>query len=209
MVPPGRFIPFYEVGGVISHVDLFVLRSACETLHKWQETGYDLHISVNFSRVTLLEPYIVDVISGICAESGVSPESITIEVTESIGKMDNDQLKDLIGKLKAAGFSISLDDFGSQYSNLAILAAMDFDEVKFDRSLVSTLEYNEKSRVVMKSGMDLCRELKGTSSLAEGIETKGQLDLLAGYQCDYGQGYYFSRPIPVDEFSLFLNKHNK
>lgn len=209
IVPPGRFIPFYEVGGVISHLDLFVLKSSCETLRQWKEQGYDLHISVNFSRITLMEPYIVDVISGICSACDVSPSSITIEVTESIGKMDNDQLKELIEKLKNAGFSISLDDFGSQYSNLAILAAMDFDEVKFDRSLVSTLEHSEKSRVVMKTGMNLCRELKGTSSLAEGIETKGQLDLLADYKCDYGQGYYFSKPIPVDEFSEFLNKHNQ
>jgi len=172
------------------------------------DQGHNLHISVNFSRVTLLEPYIVDVISGICAENNVSPSSITIEVTESVGKMDNEQLKELIKKLKTAGFSISLDDFGSQYSNLAILAALDFDEVKFDRSLVSTLEENEKSRVVMENGMSLCRALQGTSSLAEGIETKGQLELLSSYRCDYGQGYYFSRPIPLDEFDVYLQGHS-
>ena len=105
------------------------------------------------------------------------------------------------------GFSISLDDFGSQYSNLAILAAMDFDEIKFDRSLVSTLEENKKGRLVIESGLSLCRAMDGTSSLAEGIETKGQLDLLASYQCDYGQGYYFSRPLPVDQFDAFLQKN--
>lgn len=207
LIPPGKFIPYYEVGGVISHVDLFVMRTACATLRQWVNQGHDLHVSVNFSRVTLLEPYIVDVISGICAEEDVPPSSITIEVTESIGKMDSGYLKELISKLKEAGFSISLDDFGSQYSNLAILAAMDFDEVKFDRSLVSTLEENEKSRVVMESGLGLCRALKGTYSLAEGIETKGQLDLLADYQCDYGQGYYFSRPVPLDRFDEFLKEH--
>lgn len=183
------------------------MRTACSTLREWINTGLDLHISVNFSRVTLLEPHIAEVISGICSEYKVPPSSITIEVTESVGKMDTTQLKDLIGKLKDAGFSISLDDFGSQYSNLAILAAMDFNEVKFDRSLVSTLEDNEKSRVVMDSGLGLCRALKGTSSLAEGIETKGQLELLTNYQCDYGQGYYFSKPVPLDEFDEFLEKH--
>ena len=92
--------------------------------------------------------------------------------------------------------------------SLAILATMDFDEVKFDRALVSTLEENEKSRMVMESSLGLCRSLKGTSSLAEGIETRGQLDLLTAYRCDYGQGYYFSRPIPLDEFDLYLKKHS-
>lgn len=206
IVPPGKFIPYYEAGGVISYVDLFVLRTACAALRKWKEQGYDLHISVNFSRVTLLEPYIVDVINEICAEENVSAASITIEVTESIGKMDSEYLQELIGQLKEAGFSISLDDFGSQYSNLAILAAMDFDEIKFDRALVSALEHNEKSRVVMRNGLGLCRELKETTSLAEGIETQGQLDLLVSYQCDYGQGYYFSRPIPIDQFEAYLKK---
>lgn len=207
LIPPGKFIPFYEVSGVISHVDLFVLRTSCATLRRWKEQGHQLHISVNFSRATLLEPHIVDVISGICAEEQVSPSSLTIEVTESIGKMDSEYLRELVGKLKAAGFSISLDDFGSQYSNLAILAAMDFDEIKFDRSLVSTLEENKKSRLVIESSLGLCRAMDGTSSLAEGIETKGQLELLTSYQCDYGQGYYFSRPIPLDEFDTFLHAH--
>ena len=207
MIPPGRFISFYEMSGVISHVDLFVLGTACKALRRWWDEGYRLRVSVNFSRVTLLEPNIVEVITGICAAHGVPPEAITIEVTESIGKMDSDLLRDLVCRLKTAGFSVSLDDFGSQYSNLAILAAMDFDEVKFDRSLVSTLEENDKSKVVMESGLGLCRALSGTVSLAEGIETAGQLELLNRYQCEYGQGYYFSRPVGQEEFEAYMAEH--
>ena len=205
VIPPGKFLPFYEAAGVISHIDLFVMRTACATLRNWIDQGHSLNVSVNFSRSTLLEPNIAEVLSEICAEAGVSPASITIEVTESIGKMDHEHLKDLIQTLKTVGFHVSLDDFGSEYSNLAILAALDFDEVKFDRSLVSSLEENAKSRVVIKSAMNLCRELEGTSSLAEGIETRGQLELLTHYQCDYGQGYYFSRPLPLDQFNAFLS----
>lgn len=203
-VAPGDFVPFYEVGGVIRYVDLFVLRTACRALHKWHEQGYDLHISVNFSRVTLLEPNIVDEIRAICCEEEVSPASITVEVTERIGEMDSDRLKELVQKLKLAGFSISLDDFGAQYSNLGILSTLDFDEIKLDRGLVSALEENAKSRLVMESTLRLCRSLEGTASLAEGIETKGQRDILAEYHCNYGQGYYFSRPIPQEEFERFL-----
>ena len=168
-----------------------------------------MRISVNFSRITLLESDIVEVIGEICARHHVPTSVIAIEVTESIGKMGNEQSKELTAKLKEAGFSISLDDFGSQYSNLAILATMHFDEVKFDRSLVSMLEENEKSRVVMECGLGLCRALKGTASLAEGIETKGQADLLTAYNCDYGQGYYFSKPIPRDQFDVYLKDHVK
>jgi len=207
IIPPNKFLPFYEAGGVISHIDLFVMREACKTLRKWIDQGHNLQISVNFSRITLLEPSIVEILGEICADYGVSPSSITVEVTESIGKMDEEQLHKLMMKLKAVGFSISLDDFGSEYSNLAILSALVFDEIKFDRSLVSSIEDNEKSRVVIANGMNLCRALKGTNSLAEGIETKGQLDLLMEYRCDYGQGYYFSRPVPLDQFNTFLKQY--
>ena len=208
LIAPGKFVPFYEVSGVISHVDLFVLRRSCEALRCWKAEGFDLRISVNFSRTTLLEPNIVDVISTICTQEGVPPSSINIEVTESISKMNHDQLQMLIFALKERGFSISLDDFGSQYSNLSILAAMDFDEIKFDRSLIATLEKNKKSRLVVANSLQLCREMEGTTTLAEGIETKGQLDLLVSYQCSYGQGYYFSRPLPRQQFESYLQQHS-
>jgi len=205
VIPPTKFIPFYEAEGVVDLVDLFVLQSACKTMRTWLDMGHSLHMSVNFSRVTLLAADIVEVISGICREYGVPTSAITIEVTESISKMDNDQLRELIEKINAAGFTISLDDFGSKYSNLAILASMDFDEIKFDKSLVETLEKNPKSRIVMENTVKMCRDLQGTTSLAEGVETKGQLDLLMDYQCDYGQGYYFSKPVPAEEFGALLS----
>lgn len=208
-IPPSTFISFYEVSGIISYVDLYVLRTACNTLRSWREQGYDLRISVNLSRVTLLASDIVDAICKVCAEAGVPTTSITIEVTESISKMDKERFHKLMNDLKAVGFSVSLDDFGSKYSNLAILSDMDFDEVKFDRSLISTLEANRKSRLVIESGLWLCHSIGGTSSLAEGIETKGQLELLMDYQCDYGQGYYFSPPMPLEEFDTFLREHRQ
>ncbi len=206
VLTPNKFLPFYEAGGVVSYIDLFVMRNACKTLKMWQDSGHDLQISVNFSRITLLEPSIVKTLSEICAEYVVSPSLITIEVTESIGRMDESVLKNLMMELKEVGFSISLDDFGSEYSNLSILSALDFDEIKFDRSLVNAIEQNERSRIVIENGLNLCRALKGTVSLAEGIETKKQLELLMEYSCDYGQGYYFSRPIPLEQFNTFLSQ---
>ena len=207
-ISPIKFIPFYEMSGVIRYVDLFVLSTACETLQHWQKKGYNLHISVNMSRMTLLEPDIADIIKNICAEYDVNPSSIIIEVTESVSKIDSKVLQELFFNLKEAGFTISLDDFGSQYSNMAILSAVNFGEVKFDRTLVMNLEENHKSRAIIKNSIQLCKELQDTVSLAEGIETKEQLNILSEYNCDYGQGYYFSKPIPLDEFDQLMDKHN-
>lgn len=207
LIPPDRFIPFYEMEGVIRHVDLYVLDTVCQNIQKWQEQGISLNISVNFSRVTLLEPRIVDTILDICGRYNVSSSQITVEVTESISKMDHAELKLLVHNLSEAGFSISLDDFGSKYSNLSILTALDFDVIKFDKTLVDELEHNPKSQVVMQNSIQICQDLTNTLSIAEGIETRGQLDLLSDYACDYGQGYYFSRPLSLEQFDKLLTKH--
>lgn len=203
-IPPNKFIPLYEREGIIAHVDLFVMAQACAAMRVWLDEGFDLHLSVNFSRVTLLQRGIVDTMRKICEQNHVPPSHITIEVTESISKMDQKQLQELLRSINEIGFTVSLDDFGSQYSNLSILSLMDFDEIKFDRSLVDKLEENQKSRVVMENSIKMCHGLKNVSTLAEGIETAGQLALLKSYQCDYGQGYFFSKPVPPEEFRRLL-----
>ncbi|MEW4414841.1 bifunctional diguanylate cyclase/phosphodiesterase [Clostridium sp. AN503] len=209
LIPPDRFIPFYELEGVIRHVDLYVLETVCTNLQKWMSEDIPLRISVNFSRVTLMEPDIVKTILDICRRYGVPSSYIMVEVTESISKMDHEQLKRLVHDLAEAGFTISLDDFGSKYSNLSILTALDFNEIKFDKTLVDELEKNPKSQVVMQNSIHICRDLKNTHSIAEGIETRGQLDLLLDYACDYGQGYYFSRPLSEEQFSKLLKEQAK
>lgn len=206
LVPPSKFIPLYEMQGVISHVDIFVMKEACRAMRKWMDQGYHLHLSVNCSRVTLLEPGIVDTMRSICAEHNVPPSAITVEVTESISKMDHDKLRELLDTISSAGFTVSLDDFGSQYSNLSILSVIDFNEIKFDRSLVDKLEENRKSRVVLENSIKMCHELEDTCTLAEGVETAGQLEILRQYHCDYGQGYYFSKPVPESKFEEFLQR---
>lgn len=206
LIPPDRFIPFYEMEGVIRHVDLYVLETVCQNIQKWLKEGISVKVSVNFSRVTLLEPDIVKTILDICGQYDVPSSLITVEVTESISKMDYTQLKLLVHDLTEAGFSISLDDFGSKYSNLSILTALDFDVIKFDKTLVDELEHNPKSQAVMQNSIHICKDLNNTRSIAEGIETRGQLDLLSDYACDYGQGYYFSKPLSLEQFDILLKK---
>ena len=142
----------------------------------------------------------------LCQSYGVSPELVEIEVTESIGKLDPQQMERLLTEIKRAGFSISLDDFGSKYSNLNILTEVDFDQVKFDKSLVQNLVGNLKSRIVLEHTIHMCKSFQTTASLAEGVETQEQLELLEGYSCTYGQGYYFAKPMPIQDFEALYRQ---
>ena len=151
LVLPDHFIPQYERERVIRHLDLYVLQTVCADLQKWKRQGIETHISSNFSRVTLMASDIVMKIKQICQEYGVPAENITIEVTENISKLEPHQLLELMKQLIGEGFSVSLDDFGSKYSNLSILTTLDFNEIKFDKSLVDKLSSDVKSRIVMKN----------------------------------------------------------
>ena len=206
LLSPDLFVPYYEEAGVISHLDLHVLELVCADLQAWRKQGLQAKISVNFSRVTLMTPGIVEQVKKCCEQYGVAPESITIEMTESIGTMDHNQLVEMVQGFVTQGFSISLDNFGSQYSDLSILTTLDFDEIKFDKSLVKQLEMNSKNRIVMKYAMDICTALPQTRSLAEGIENARQLELLRKYRCERGQGYFFSKPMPTEDFCDLLRE---
>ena len=208
IITPDKFIPYYEIGGVIRHVDLFVFETVCAALREWETRDIHLKIAVNFSRVTLMEPNIVDTIVSLCEKYDVSPHSITIEVTESISKITHEQLCQLFNDLADRGFSLALDDFGSKYSNLSILNDLSFHVIKLDKTLVDQLHDNTRSQTIMKNIIRMCKEIRVSHILAEGIETKEQLDFLSQYECEYGQGYFFSRPVALDQFNRFIEEHN-
>lgn len=136
----------------------------------------------------------------ICDRYRVPPHLITIEITENMGLLERHELRELLGELQRMGFSISLDDFGSRYSDLAILSIADFDEIKLDKSLVDKIESKGKSRTITEYILHMCRDLKLTHTVAEGIETVPQKEILKRYGCELGQGYLFDRPMPVDDF---------
>lgn len=206
LIPPDKFIPYYEIEGVIRHIDMFVLETVCATMQKWQKQQIFLNISVNFSRVTLMEPNIVADILSICNKYGISPKDLTIEVTESISRLEHEQFHALINSLIRSGFTVSLDDFGSKYSNLSILNDISFHVIKLDKSLIDQLEDNKKSQVILKNTIRMCQELENTHTLAEGIESAAQRNLLADYECEYGQGFFFSKPLSLEHFNELLQK---
>ncbi len=200
MIFPDNFIPVYEENSMIRHVDLYVVRKVCEILTNWKIQGKLLPISVNLSRVTLTEYGIVDTISDILDEFGVDHKYIIIEVTERIGIIENEVASSLVDQFKEKGFKLSLDDFGCAYSNIVTLATVSVDEVKLDKSLVDNILTNQKNAVIVQSMLSMCKQFEGTHTLAEGIETLEQAKFLEAAQCNFGQGYYYSRPIPHEEF---------
>ncbi len=200
MVYPDKFIPLYEENAIIRHIDLFVVEETCKLLQIWMKTQQEIPISVNLSRVTLLEHGIVDTISGICDRYGVNHSLIIIEVTERMGIVENEVASSLVDEFKAKGFKLSLDDFGCAYSNIVTLATISVDEVKLDKSLVDNILTNPKNAVIVESMLSMCLNLDGTKTLAEGIESKEQAAFLRKAHCHLGQGYHYSRPIPHEGF---------
>ena len=206
IVPPDKFVPLYEAEGVISHMDLHVFELVCQALQRWKkEFQKTPKISTNFSRVTLMEEGIIPRICSICEKYEVDPATIMVEITESTGKLSHEQLEVLVKGLQEAGFAVSLDDFGSRYSNLSILSYIDFQLIKLDKSLIDRIGSDPKStRLVKNLISSLCGDTLETRALAEGVETEEQAKMLQEFECDYVQGYYFSKPMPEKDFTELL-----
>ncbi len=200
MIFPDQFIPLYEQNSIIRHVDLFVIRRVCRILLDWGHFGKRMPISVNLSRVTLMEHGIVKTISDICDEHQLPHDLLIIEVTERIGLIENEVASTLVEEFKAQGFKLSLDDFGCAYSNIVTLAKISVDEVKIDKSLMDDVLENPKNQVIVESMVSMCSKFQGTNTLAEGIEVEEQAQFLREIKCHLGQGYLYSRPIPAEEF---------
>lgn len=200
IISPGRFIPILEEEKIIKYVDLFIFEEVCKTLDKWNRIGYQLMtISLNFSRITLMEEDLVNTILNIKDKYNFPLNLIEIEVTESVGEIERELLEDICLDLRSIGFRISLDDFGTQYTSMSILTMIDIDILKLDRSLVRDLVESNKSRILIKHIIDICKDMN-INIVAEGVETKEQLGILRELNCDYIQGYLLSKPIPLNKF---------
>ncbi|MCD7953939.1 MAG: EAL domain-containing protein [Synergistaceae bacterium] len=201
VIPPVKFIPTLEKEWLIRHIDFFVLEEVCKLIAKWiAEKRTLIPVSVNFSRTTLLESRIADRIEEIVDRYGIPHEYILIEITESAGYIEKDTFVSIGRILTGRGFSLSLDDFCSEYSCVSLLSALKFKEIKFDRSMISQLGSGEKTAdTVCETMVGLCSKL-GYPVVAEGVETKEQLEILKKFKCDAVQGFFFDRPMPAEEF---------
>jgi len=206
LIPPDRFIPMYEAQGIMMHVDVHVLETVLKLLADMKGRKRLPRISVNFSRSTLLLPDFAGRLIELFEKYGVEPGAVMLEVTERASRMSQDSLRRLISEIHDAGIQVSLDDFGMEYSNPSMLTKIGVDEIKLDRSLIDGISDNDRSRIVVRNIISMCHQLGGMSIIAEGIETQDQREKLMGYECRYGQGYLFHRPMSQEQFIELMNR---
>ena len=202
LVPPIEFIQVAEETGLIVPIGLWVLETACAQIAAWQ-SGRPLTVSVNLSGRQLPMPNLVGEVVAILRRTGVTPQQLKLEVTESL-LIESQLAGRVLGELQALGIGLSLDDFGTGYSSLAHVHRYPFECIKIDRSFVSKLPDDKKSRDLVRSIL-LMAESMGLSVVAEGVETLAQAQDLLSLGCAQAQGYYFSRPVPSEQATPWIN----
>jgi diguanylate cyclase (GGDEF)-like protein len=196
---PGMFIPVFERNGLIADVDRHMWRCACEILADWKERGIDSFISVNISPKDFYYMDVVSEIKKLVEEFGIEPVKLRIEITETAIISGSVDILALVKEFRENGFIIEMDDFGSGYSSLNLLKDMDIDVIKIDMQFLKDSESNIKANMIIKNIINMSEDL-GISTLTEGVETARQYEKLYAMGCKLYQGYYFSKPKPVDEF---------
>lgn len=203
---PGDFIPLFESNGKISVVDNYVWSEAARQIAAWRDKfGVEIPVSVNLSRADVFDPMLEQKLNQLIEENKLNRRSLKLEVTESAYTDNAKQLLDVINHLQSLGFEIEMDDFGSGYSSLNMISAMPIDVLKMDMGFIRNIEHNVKDFRLVEIVLDIARYLE-VPVVAEGVETENQLQLLRDAKCDLVQGYYFSRPLPPDEFEKLIVK---
>lgn len=205
-ISPDEFIPMAERTRVIKHLTLWALKKTFRQCAQWHNQGLTLIVSVNLSARDLHDPELPDIVAGIAASTGINPGWMMLEITESSIMTDPERSMEIIQRLHKMGYQLSIDDFGTGYSSLAYLKKMPLTELKIDKSFVGDVLQSENDAVIVKATINLAHNL-GLQVTAEGVESKQVLDLLNSYDCDIAQGYFFSKPIPIDAFTLWMQEH--
>lgn len=208
LIGPGEFVPMAERTRVINQLTIWVLKQAFKQCAEWHNQNYDLVISVNLSAKDLHDPELPDIIAGAAASSGIQPQWIMLEITESSIMTDPERTLEIIQRLHGMGYKLSIDDFGTGYSSLAYLKKMPLTELKIDKSFVGDVLESESDAVIVNATINLAHNL-GLQITAEGVENRAILEKLADYQCDIAQGYLYSEPLPADAFASWLEQANR
>jgi len=204
LVPPGQFIPIAEERGLIVPIGDWVLREACRQNRAWQEAGLvSVPVGVNVSALQFRQPDFPDKVAAVLSDTGLAPEFLELEITESVIMHGAEAAIETVRRLKAMGVKLSIDDFGTGYSSLSYLKKFPIDRLKLDQSFVRGLPSNPDDLAITWAVLGMARALK-LKVIAEGVETKAQMDCLFSGDCDEVQGYYFSKPLPADDIAQFL-----
>ncbi len=207
MVPPGKFIPLAEKAGLIEELGYAVLWQAACVAKYFANEGQALRIGVNVSALQFNQEDFAEKALGLVRKAGVQPQLIELEITESTAMGDFAVTAQKIDQLRQAGFRIAIDDFGTGYSNLSYLASLSVDALKIDRSFVSGIDGNRQSQSIIGLILGFAEEL-GYETVGEGAETASEFQFLGARGCDRVQGYFLSRPLPVDAFIAFVRDYD-
>ena len=206
MISPGIFIPLFEGSGLVHKLDHYVWNEAASQIREWKENfGVTVPVSVNVSRVDIYDPDLEQMLDNIMEKYELSPNEYLLEITESAYTSDSSRIIDTVKQLRTKGFKIEMDDFGSGYSSLNMLASMPIDALKLDMQFIRNITENKKDFKMVELMLDIAKFLE-VPVIAEGVETQEQYDLLKQAGCDIIQGYYFSKPVPPEEFARFFRK---
>ena len=205
-ISPGEFIPLFESNGMIRLVDRFVWENAAKQIVAWRKKyGITIPVSVNVSRSDIFDFTLVDRLEALIRDNDIRHGDLKLEITESAYAEDVQKMIDLITRLEKMGFEIEMDDFGSGYSSLNMLSSMPVDVLKMDMQFIRNIESNETDRKLVTLVLDIAKHLKLTV-VAEGVENEQQLHILQNAGCDLVQGFYFSRPLPPEEFEELIRR---
>jgi EAL domain-containing protein (putative c-di-GMP-specific phosphodiesterase class I) len=207
-VSPVRFIPLAEETGMILPITDFVLRTACREAASWvpralSDNAAGLHVAVNLSARLFRDPQLTQQVAAVLAETGLPPQRLELEITESLLMGDIEQTIATLTELKALGVRIAIDDFGTGYSSLAYLKRFPIDVLKIDRCFVTGCDLGDEAMAIPRAIISLGHSLH-MRIVAEGVETPGQLAVLAAHQCEEFQGYLFARPLTPEGVVAFL-----
>ena len=192
------FIPFAEQTGHISKISYWMLSEAARYAALWQKQGLDMTLAVNLSARDLIDIELPNKLKAILAKHALTANSLSLEITESSIMDDPARALDTVERIAKMGIRLSIDDFGTGYSSLAYLKRLPVNELKIDKSFVMNIEHDQDDVTIVKSTIELGHNL-GLKVVAEGIENEKVWDILKAMGCDYGQGYFMSRPMHADK----------
>lgn len=210
MIGPNHFIPIFEQNGFILKLDAFIWEEVCVLLHKWKtEQKQILPISVNVSRMNLYNSNLCHLLIGLVKKYDIEPSLLELEITESAYTDNVYQLLNVVNELRKQGFVVLMDDFGSGYSSLNMLKDIDVDILKVDlKFLKDNDQTKQRGSNILEAVVRMAKWLK-LPVIAEGVETKEQIDFLLSIGCTYAQGYYFCKPISIQDFEQYVFQDNK
>ena len=203
MVSPGVFVPLFEQNGLIQELDRYVWQEAASQVRDWkQRLGVSVPVSINVSRIDMYDPELVEKMVELVRQNGLEFSELLLEITESAYTGDSAQIIETVTRLREQGFKIEMDDFGTGYSSLNMISSLPVDALKLDMQFIRNAFRDRKDTRLLEAVIQLAESLE-VPTIAEGVETAEQLLALKSMGCDVVQGYYFSRPLPADEFEHF------